>query len=37
MHWACLAQRKKLESVALHEVVPQAPLEWPPSLVARRQ
>jgi hypothetical protein len=29
---ACLAQRKKLASVMLHEIVPQASLQQPPSL-----
>jgi hypothetical protein len=27
MHWAWLAQRKKLASAVLHEVVPQDPLQ----------
>jgi hypothetical protein len=30
---ACLSQRKKLASVMLHEIVPHAPLQWPPPLV----
>jgi hypothetical protein len=30
---ACLAQRKKLASMMIHEVVPQDPMQGPPSLV----
>jgi hypothetical protein len=32
MHRTCLAPKKMLESAMLHEVVPQAPLQRPPSL-----
>jgi hypothetical protein len=32
MHRGLLCTKKKLESIALHEVVPHAPLEQPTSL-----
>jgi hypothetical protein len=32
MHWGLPCSKEKLESVKLHEVVPQAPLQQHPSL-----
>jgi hypothetical protein len=35
MHWGLPYTRQKLESMKLHEVVPQAPLQRSPSLAER--